>query len=130
MLEKKLQITLAAARVNAGFTQEEVAKKMGISKQTIINWEKGKNIPGIPEMEMMSKIYNMPQDYIFLPSYSTKSRVPVLQETRDFQELESLKYNKDNETVVATFWYGAVKTANVHMDSGTSMIRDIIKQIR
>ena len=55
--------------------------------------------------------------------------VPVLQETRDFQELESLKYNKDNETVVATFWYGAVKTANVHMDSGTSMIRDIIKQI-
>ena len=74
MLEKKLQITLAAARVNAGFTQEEVAKKMGISKQTIINWEKGKNIPGIPEMEMMSKIYNMSQDYIFLPSYSTKSR--------------------------------------------------------
>ena len=53
--------------------------------------------------------------------------VPVLQETRDFQELESLKYNK---TVVATFWYGAVKTANVHMDSGTSMIRDIIEQIR
>ena len=53
---------------------KEVAKKMGISKQTIINWEKGKNIPGIPEMEMMSKIYNMPQDYIFLPSYSTKSR--------------------------------------------------------
>lgn len=50
--------------------------------------------------------------------------VPVL------QELESLKYNKDNETVVATFWYGAVKTANVHMDSGTSMIRDIIEQIR
>ena len=53
--------------------------------------------------------------------------LPVLQETRDFQELESLKYNK---TVVATFWYGAVKTANVHMDSGTSMIRDIIEQIR
>ena len=63
----EIQISLAAARVNAGMTQEDVAKKMGISKQTIINWEKGKNIPGIPEMEMMSKIYNMPQDYIFLP---------------------------------------------------------------
>ena len=53
----EIQISLAAARVNAGMTQEDVAKKMGISKQTIINWEKGKNIPGIPEMEMMSKIY-------------------------------------------------------------------------
>lgn len=70
----EIQISLAAARVNAGMTQEEVAKKMGISKQTIINWEKGKNIPGIPEMEMMSKLYAMPQDYIFSPSYSTKSR--------------------------------------------------------
>ena len=70
----EIQISLAAARVNAGMTQEEVAKKMGISKQTIINWEKGKNIPGIPEMEMMSKLYAMLQDYIFLPSYSTKSR--------------------------------------------------------
>lgn len=69
-----IQITLAAARVNAGYTQEEVAKKMGITKQTIINWEKGKVIPGIPEIDMLSRLYNMPQDYIFLPCYSTNSR--------------------------------------------------------
>lgn len=69
-----IQITLAAARVNAGYTQEEVAKKMGISKQTIINWEKGKVVPGIPEIDMLSRLYNMPQDYIFLPCYSTNSR--------------------------------------------------------
>ena len=55
--------------------------------------------------------------------------VPVLQETRDFQELESLKYNKDNETVIATFWYGRKKIVNVHMDSGTAMIRDIVEHI-
>lgn len=55
--------------------------------------------------------------------------VPVLQETRDFQELESLKYDAEHEVVTATFTNGAVKHANVAMDSGTSMIRDIIKQI-
>ena len=70
----KLQISLAAARVNARLTQEDVAKMMGISKQTIINWEKGKVVPGIPEMEMLSNIYKIPQDNIFLPCYSTKSR--------------------------------------------------------
>lgn len=70
----KIQISLAAARVNAGFTQEEVACKMGVSKQTIVNWEKGRIIPGIPEMQMMSRMYKMPQDNIFLPCYSTKSR--------------------------------------------------------
>lgn len=71
---EKLQISLAAARVNAGMTQECVAQKMHVSKQTIVNWEKGKIVPGIPEVEMLARIYKIPQDNIFLPCYSTKSR--------------------------------------------------------
>lgn len=71
---KKLQISLAAARVNANMTQEQVAEKMGVSKATIINWEKGRVVPGIPEVEMLARIYNISQDYIFLPCYSTNSR--------------------------------------------------------
>ncbi len=67
----EFQISLEAARVNAGFTQDEVAEKMGITRQTIINWEKGRVVPGIPEMEMLSRLYNMPLDYISLPCYST-----------------------------------------------------------
>lgn len=74
MATDNFQISLAAARVNAGFTQEDVAGKMHITKQTVINWEKGRIIPGIPEMEMLSKIYGISQDHIFLPCYSTKSR--------------------------------------------------------
>lgn len=71
---EQFQISLAAARVNAGMTQQDVAGKIHVSKQTIVNWEKGKVVPRIPEIEMLAKIYNIPQDYIFLPSYSTKSR--------------------------------------------------------
>lgn len=73
-MKDKLQITLAAARVNAGLTQGDVAEKMHVSRQTIVNWEKGKVVPGIPEMQMLSRIYKIPQDNIFLPCYSTKSR--------------------------------------------------------
>lgn len=55
--------------------------------------------------------------------------LPALQETRKLQDLEKLSYNEDNETVVATFWYGRKKIVNVHMDSGTAMIRDIVEHI-
>lgn len=72
---EKLQISLAAARVNAKMTQEDVAKEMHVSKQTIVNWEKGKTVPGIPEIEKLSRIYKMPQDNIFLPYYSTKKQI-------------------------------------------------------
>ena len=68
---KEIQISLAAARVNAKMTQEAAAEAMGVTRATIINWEKGKIIPGIPEMEKLSRLYNIPQDNIFLPCYST-----------------------------------------------------------
>lgn len=72
--ELSIQISLAAARVNAGYTQSEVANKMGVTKQTVVNWEKGKNKPGVPQVNMLSRIYNIPIDNIFLPNNSTLSR--------------------------------------------------------
>ena len=62
-----IKISLAAARVNAGFTQEDIAREMHVSKSTIVNWEKGKIKIGIPELRMLCDIYNIPSDYIFLP---------------------------------------------------------------
>jgi DNA-binding XRE family transcriptional regulator len=68
-----IQISLAAARVNAGMTQEDVAQKMHVSKQTVLNWEKGKVAPRTAQLEMLSRIYEFPVDNIFLPKTSTLS---------------------------------------------------------
>ena len=70
-LSKQLQISLAAARVNAKMTQEDVAKRMKIGKRTIINWEKGVAVPSFADLNMLSSIYGIPIDNIFLPSKST-----------------------------------------------------------
>lgn len=67
---EKLQISLAAARVNAGLTQEDVAKAMNVGKQTVVNWEKGKSEPRMSQSRKLSKLYNIPLDYIFLQSKS------------------------------------------------------------
>lgn len=72
-MEKILQISLAAARVNAGLTQADVACKMKINKQTIVNWENGRVIPKQAQLEMMCRIYSIPVDNIYLPIHSTLS---------------------------------------------------------
>ena len=69
----KLQISLAAARVNANMTQADIAEKMHLNKQTIVNWENNRVIPKPAQLEMMSRIYNIPVDNIFLPTKSTLS---------------------------------------------------------
>lgn len=55
--------------------------------------------------------------------------LPALQATRNLHDLTSLIYDDETEFVTATFASGFTKQANVAMDSGTSMIRDIIGQI-
>lgn len=61
------QITLRAARVNAGLTLKEVAKKLGVTERTVGNWEKGStNIPA-KELIALCTIYAISIDAIVLP---------------------------------------------------------------
>ena len=55
--------------------------------------------------------------------------LPALQKTRNLYDLAALEYDPVKELVYAKFASGFQKIANVAMDSGTSMIRDVIKQI-
>ena len=66
-----LQISLAAARVNANLTQDEVSKALHVSKKTVVNWEKGKVIPTFIALSSLSTLYDIPIDNIFLPEKST-----------------------------------------------------------
>lgn len=66
-----IQISLAAARINAKLTQEDVANRLKISKRTIVNWENDKTLPSFAELNMLSDIYGIPVDNIFLPMKST-----------------------------------------------------------
>ena len=67
----EIQINLAAARINAGMRQEDVARAMKVSKNTVLNWEKGKVIPSFATMQALSNMYKIPVDNIFLPREST-----------------------------------------------------------
>lgn len=66
----EFKISLAAARVNAGLTQNDVAKVLKVGKQTIVSWEKGKSEPKMSQSRQLSELYKMPLDYIFLPEKS------------------------------------------------------------
>jgi DNA-binding XRE family transcriptional regulator len=60
-----LKISLAAARVNAKMTQDDVSKALGVTKQTVVNWENGRSEPSVSQGLKLSDIYKMPFDTIF-----------------------------------------------------------------
>ena len=61
------KITLKAARVNAGMTQDEAAQALGRTKQTIVNWETGMTEIKFRDLCALSELYQMPIEYLSIP---------------------------------------------------------------
>ncbi len=69
----KLKISLPAARVNAELTQQKAAEAMGVTKETLRNWETGRTKLSVEAFMKMCKLYGMPQGVIRLPQRSTRT---------------------------------------------------------
>lgn len=50
---------LLKLRTESGLSQEVLARKMEVSRQTIINWEDGKSIPSADKAIRLSKIFGV-----------------------------------------------------------------------
>ena len=54
--------SLAQARKKAGLTQEAVAEKLGVSRQTISKWETDETLPDIRQSKKLASRYHMTLD--------------------------------------------------------------------
>lgn len=62
-----IKISMAAARVNAGLTQKQLATACGVSEATIIKWENGKSVPKINMLPVLEEAYGIPIDCVRFP---------------------------------------------------------------
>ena len=67
-------IKIKNARIKANLTQDQVAEVLGVSRQTISNWENEKTYPDIVSVVKMSDLYNISLDLLLkeeepMPNY-------------------------------------------------------------
>lgn len=70
-IEKKIK----EARTNAGLTQEQVAEKIMVSRQTISNWENGKSLPDIISIMKLSDLYQISLDELLKGDTKMKEKI-------------------------------------------------------
>lgn len=64
----KTHFTLRTAREMKKYTQEEAAKRIGVSVDTLGNYERGKSYPDVPVLRKIEEVYGVPyEQLIFLP---------------------------------------------------------------
>ena len=65
-MKEKIINHIKEDRTNRKITQEELAKVLGVSRQTIISIEKGHYIPSLPLALKISEFFDCPTDEMFI----------------------------------------------------------------
>lgn len=57
-----MKLTLRAARVNAGLTQEAASKALNVDRTTVIRWESGAAWPQARKIPQICELYGIQED--------------------------------------------------------------------
>jgi len=88
----KLAEKLFELRKEKGWSQEKLAEKINVSRQSISKWESGQVLPEIEKIIELSKTFQVTTDYLLLDENSEKgSSEVILEENKDkyYKEVKS-----------------------------------------
>lgn len=74
------------ARKKAGLSQETVAEKLVVSRQTISKWETAETVPDIYEAKKLAKLYNLSLDELIEFNVDVKEIEEVIKNTNEEKE--------------------------------------------
>ncbi len=70
---------LQALRKKQGWTQEELAAKITVSRQALSKWESGAAIPDTENVLQISKLFGVSTDYLLNDEYDSDNDIPAVQ---------------------------------------------------
>ncbi len=117
---------LFQARKKAGLSQESVAEKLGVSRQTISKWETDETIPDIYQSKKLAKLYNLTLD-------------ELIDFDIDIKEIEEIIKNTDEEKESKINWtnawskkYPVLKnyTQQVDISKYSTIIRKLLDSLK
>lgn len=71
------------ARKKSGLSQEEVAEKLGVTRQTVSKWETDETLPDIRQAKRMAMLYNLSLDELISFDVDVKQIEEMIEKTTD-----------------------------------------------
>lgn len=118
-LEKKL----ACLRKREGLSQAEVSEKLDVSRQAVTKWETGTSRPSIENLQSLSRLYNVPLEYLLdesgdkLPAPAAPAAERAPEQKVQKKEKQWMRLLVIGAVVLALlvcflFWYGRGQKEN------------------
>jgi len=78
----KFEEKLMTLRKKASMSQEDLADRLGVSRQAISRWELGSTLPDAPNLLKLSDLFGVSIDYLLRDDYESERDLPPVQEMR------------------------------------------------
>lgn len=82
---------LLQLRKREGYSQEELANKLDVSRQAISRWEMGTAVPDSMNLLHISKIFHVTTDYLLNDDYESDADIPKVKEQNKILQLNLTK---------------------------------------
>lgn len=119
----KLPDKIIKLRKANGWSQEDLAERLYVSRQAISRWENGTALPDSNNVLQLSKLFSVTADYLLNDDYSSDEDIPCVKEVHEI--FDSKQKNFMKLTLVATIafiigafvWlYQAINELNIVYD--------------
>lgn len=100
---------LISLRKKAGWSQEELAEKLGVTRQSVSKWEGAQSVPDIDKILQLARLFGVTTDYLLKdeqgePEYTAEEEAPALRKVTLAQANDYLAKAQANapKTALAT----------------------------
>ena len=80
----KLAEKILTLRKQKGFSQEELAEKLNVSRQAVSRWEMGTALPDAANILQISKLFEVSTDYLLNEDYNSDKDIPAVKNQKEY----------------------------------------------
>ena len=114
------------ARKNSGLSQENVAEKLGVSRQTVSKWETNETLPDIRQSKKLAMLYHMTLDELIEYDFDEHQAQQMINSISDEAQAK-IDWNKvwsKKYPVLATYH------EKVHIQDYAPALREMLTQLQ
>ena len=72
---------IVSLRKKAGWSQEELAEQLGVTRQSVSKWEGAQSVPDMDKVVQMSRLFGVTTDYLLKDELEEQTAAPVEEES-------------------------------------------------
>lgn len=79
-------------RLNEGLSQEQLAEKIGVSRQAITKWETKRGLPDVENMVILAEVFKLTLDELVLEEVKKQENKPMIFESETVYDIDTGKH--------------------------------------